>query len=133
MKRVRSEDAVRRAFQTGEEELYTVWTRQHLAATYEPLLSEPWILDMDATVKPLYGHQEQAVLGYNPGNRGGRRMSITVTLLRPFAWSLRWRCRQGIAPHPSMRNLGSGHGWTRIRGSNGRSCCEATSAGAPSG
>jgi hypothetical protein len=70
MKRVRSEDAVRRAFQHGEEEPYTVWTRKHLAATYEPLLSEPWILDMDATVKPLYGHQEQAVLGYNPGKPG---------------------------------------------------------------
>jgi hypothetical protein len=25
---------------------------------------------MDATVKPLYGHQEQAVLGYNPGQPG---------------------------------------------------------------
>jgi hypothetical protein len=70
MKRVRSEDAVRRAFQQGEEEPYTVWTRQHLAATYEPLLSEPWILDMDATVKPLYGHQEEAVVGYNPRKPG---------------------------------------------------------------
>lgn len=70
MQRVRSEDAVRRAFQHGEEEPYTVWTRKHLAATYEPLLSERWILDMDATVKPLYGHQEQAVLGYNPGKPG---------------------------------------------------------------
>src|SRR5437660_7044393 len=58
MQRVRSEDAIRRAFQHGEEEAYTVWTRQQLAATYQPLLSEPWILDMDATVKPLYGHQE---------------------------------------------------------------------------
>ena len=53
MKRVRSEDAVRRAFQQGEEETYTTWTRKHLGATYEPLLNEPWILDMDATVKPL--------------------------------------------------------------------------------
>src|SRR3954470_24944185 len=35
-----------------------------------PLLSEPWILDMDATVKPLYGHQEEAVLGYHPGKPG---------------------------------------------------------------
>ncbi|HVI76560.1 MAG TPA: transposase [Candidatus Acidoferrum sp.] len=70
MQRVRSEDAVRRAFQNGAEEPYTVWTRQHLAATYEPLLSEPWILDMDATVKPLYGHQEEAVLGYHPGKPG---------------------------------------------------------------
>ncbi|HEX2238636.1 MAG TPA: transposase, partial [Gammaproteobacteria bacterium] len=70
MKRIRSEDAVRRAFQQGEEEPYTAWTRKHLAATYEPLLGEPWILDMDATVKPLYGHQEEAVVGYNPGKPG---------------------------------------------------------------
>jgi hypothetical protein len=70
MKRVRSEDAVRRAFQHGEEEAWTSWTRQHLAATYEPLLTEPWILDMDATVKPLYGHQEEAVVGYNPRKPG---------------------------------------------------------------
>ena len=70
MKRVRSEDAVRRAFQHGEEEAWTSWTRQHLTATYEPLLSERWILDMDATVKPLYGHQQQAVVGYNPRKPG---------------------------------------------------------------
>jgi Transposase DDE domain group 1 len=70
MKRVRSEDAVRRAFQQGEEEPWTAWTRQHLTATYEPLLGEPWILDMDATVKPLYGHQEKAVVGYNPSKPG---------------------------------------------------------------
>lgn len=70
MKRVRSEEAVRRAFQQGEEEPWTGWTRKHLAATYEPVLSEPWILDLDATVKPLYGHQEEAVVGYNPRKPG---------------------------------------------------------------
>src|SRR3954453_815350 len=70
VKRGRSEDAVRRAFQQGEEEAWTAWTRKHLAATYEPLLNEPWILDMEATVKPLYGHQEEAVVGYNPGKPG---------------------------------------------------------------
>jgi hypothetical protein len=36
----------------------------------EPLLSEPWILDVDTTIKPLYGHQEGAVLGYNPKKPG---------------------------------------------------------------
>jgi hypothetical protein len=70
MQRVRSEDAVRRAFQQGEEQPWTAWTRQHLTATYEPLLKERWILDMDATVKPLYGHQEEAVVGYNRGKPG---------------------------------------------------------------
>ena len=68
---VRSEDSVRRAFQQGEDDQpYTDWTRKHLAASYEPLLSEPWILDMDATVKPLYGHQEAAVKGYHPRKPG---------------------------------------------------------------
>ena len=35
-----------------------------------PLLSEPWILDIDTTVKPLYGHQEGAVVSYNPHKPG---------------------------------------------------------------
>ena len=34
------------------------------------MLSEPWVLDADSTVKPLYGHQEGAVLGYNPKKPG---------------------------------------------------------------
>ncbi|HYA80204.1 MAG TPA: hypothetical protein VED87_04650, partial [Methylocystis sp.] len=42
------------------------WLRQHLAFCVEPLLAEPWIVDADTTIKPLYGHQEGAVLGYNP-------------------------------------------------------------------
>lgn len=70
MERVRSEDAVRRAFLKGEAEAYRRWLQRHLSFTYEELLSEPWILDMDGTVKPLYGHQEQAVLGYNPRKHG---------------------------------------------------------------
>jgi hypothetical protein len=36
----------------------------------EPLLSEPWILDVDTTLKPLYGRQEGAVVGYNPRKPG---------------------------------------------------------------
>lgn len=30
----------------------------------------PWVLDIDVTVKPLYGKQEGAVLGYNPAKPG---------------------------------------------------------------
>ena len=70
MKRVRSEDAVRRAFQHGEAEPYEEWLRKHLMVTYGELLNEPWILDMDATVKPLYGHQEGAEVSYNPKKPG---------------------------------------------------------------
>jgi len=48
----------------------TAWLTRHLRNNYEPLLREPRILDIDTTVKPLYGHQEGAVKGYNPGKPG---------------------------------------------------------------
>ena len=53
-----------------EEEASGSWLKQHLKASYEPLLQEPWVLDVDATVKPLYGHQQDAVVGYNPAKPG---------------------------------------------------------------
>ena len=70
MNRIVSEDAVRRAFTAIEEEPGAAWLRRHLNYCMEPLLSEPWILDVDTTVKPLYGHQEGAVVGYNPKKPG---------------------------------------------------------------
>jgi hypothetical protein len=70
MTKVASEDSVRRAFTDVEEPACAAWLAQHLRISYEPLLHEPWILDIDSTVKPLYGHQEGAVKGYNPGKPG---------------------------------------------------------------
>jgi hypothetical protein len=69
-KRVRSEDAIRRAFQHGEAPACQEWQDTNLGITYQELLNEPWILDMDATVKPLCGQQEQAVCSYNPSKPG---------------------------------------------------------------
>ena len=70
MTKVCSEDSVRRAFSDVEESECAAWLTRHLRISYEPLLREPWILDIDTTVKPLYGHQEGAVKGYNPGKPG---------------------------------------------------------------
>src|SRR5271166_1033637 len=70
MSKIVSEDTVRRAFAAIEEEADANWIRSHLDHCVEPLLSEPWILDVDTTVKPLYGHQEGAVVGYNPKKPG---------------------------------------------------------------
>ena len=70
MRKIVSEDTVRRAFAAIEEEAGAAWMRRHLDYCLEPLLSEPWILDIDTTVKPLYGHQEGAVVGYNPKKPG---------------------------------------------------------------
>jgi hypothetical protein len=33
-------------------------------------LGEPWILDVDTTIKPLFGHQEGAVISFNPHKPG---------------------------------------------------------------
>jgi len=70
MTKVASEDSVRRALKGMNVEKSDAWLKKHLKASYEPLLEEPWALDMDTTVKPLYGHQEDAKRGYNPSKPG---------------------------------------------------------------
>jgi Transposase DDE domain group 1 len=70
MKKVVSEDAVRRALGKIDEAAGIAWLHQQLEYCVRPLLGEPWILDVDATVKPLYGHQQAAEVGYNPSKRG---------------------------------------------------------------
>jgi hypothetical protein len=70
MSKVVSEDSVRRAFGDIDETACRGWLGRHLRKCYEPLLEEDWILDIDTTVKPLYGHQEGAERGYNPVKPG---------------------------------------------------------------
>ena len=70
MTKIISEDSMRRAFMRLDEEAGIAWLQKHLNFSYRPLLCVPWILDVDATVKPLYGKQEGAVVGYNPKKPG---------------------------------------------------------------
>lgn len=70
MRKLISEDSMRRALIRIEEEKGVAWLQSHLSQSYQPLLCVPWILDVDVTVKPLYGHQEGAVVGYNPKKPG---------------------------------------------------------------
>jgi len=70
MSKVVSEDSVRRGLSAMEEAATGAWLQKHLKASYEPLLEEAWALDVDTTVKPLYGHQEDARVGYNPQKPG---------------------------------------------------------------
>jgi hypothetical protein len=70
MRKVLSEDAIRRAFEKIETEAGIEWLQEQLDYTLRPLLGEPWILDVDTTVKLLYGKQEGAVVGYNPCKPG---------------------------------------------------------------
>ena len=70
MGKVASEDSVRRGVGRIGAEEGTSWLQGHLDDTVRPLLSEPWVLDCDTTIKPLYGHQEGAVVSYNPKKPG---------------------------------------------------------------
>ena len=70
MTAVMSEDSVRRGLLAMDEAKSEAWLKGSLKASYEPLLQEPWVLDVDTTVKQLYGHQEDAKVGYNPTKPG---------------------------------------------------------------
>jgi hypothetical protein len=70
MAKVVSEDSARRAFRGADEQSCQEWLQSHLRRGWEALLHEPWILEVDGTVKPLYGNQEGAVVGYNPHKPG---------------------------------------------------------------
>src|ERR1700686_2675655 len=70
MSGVASEDSVRRGMKAMDEAASREWLKTHLKASYGPLLQEPWVLDVDTTVKPLYGHQQDAKVGYNPTKPG---------------------------------------------------------------
>ena len=70
MKKVISEDALRTALKRIPEAEGIAWLDGHLSDSVAPLLDAPWILDTDTTIKPLYGHQEGALTGYNPKKPG---------------------------------------------------------------
>ena len=99
MSRIVSEDAVRRAFAAIEDEAGANWLRGHLDHCVEPLLSEPWILDVDTTVKPLYGRQEGAVVGYNPKKPGRAQPLLSHLFDGGDAIGSRGGCELGRRAH----------------------------------
>jgi hypothetical protein len=75
MDKIPSEDSVRacmlRLVKTPEAAQATrEWLEGCFDALSSGVLEVPWVLDVDVTVKPLYGKQEGAVLGYNPAKPG---------------------------------------------------------------
>jgi len=70
MTKVVSDDSARRGLLKIDEQKGVEWMQHHLQECYEPLLQLPWIMDVDVTVKTIYGRQEGAEKGYNPHKRG---------------------------------------------------------------
>jgi Transposase DDE domain group 1 len=65
-----SEDTVRYALKKMDETETLNWLTKCNLEAVSPILFLPWILDIDNTVKCLYGHQEGAQIGYNPQKPG---------------------------------------------------------------
>jgi hypothetical protein len=65
-----SEDSVRRGLRRIDQVAGRQWLTGHLRQSWGEFLSTPWILDVDTTIKPIYGRQEGARLGYNPSKPG---------------------------------------------------------------
>jgi hypothetical protein len=70
MNKVVSEDALRRGLERISEDASAAWMRSALLHSVQEALDKPWVLDIDASIKPLYGRQEGAELGYNPHKPG---------------------------------------------------------------
>ena len=70
MKEGVSEDTLRRALQAIEEESGYQWMQRHIDKSVLTLIGAPWILDVDVTIKALYGKQEGAEVGFNPKKPG---------------------------------------------------------------
>ena len=76
MNKIVSEDALRRALERMDEASSTAWMRPALQHSVREALDKPWVLDIDATIKPVYGRQEGAELGYNPAKPGRPRHAL---------------------------------------------------------
>ena len=93
MKKIVSDESLRRglkhlapALKRGQEEQCaaretqlaktTAWMDQTLMESVQDALDTSWILDIDTTIKLLFGHQDGAQIGYNPTKPG--RPSHTI-------------------------------------------------------
>lgn len=70
MSKIVSEDALRRALGWMSAEQSRDWLQPQLLASVQPALDCPWILDIDTTIKTLFGKQSGAEVGYNPHKPG---------------------------------------------------------------
>jgi len=127
MSRVLSEDAIRRAFEKIEANAGVDWLREQLDYTTRPLLGEPWILDADTTVKPLYGEQEGAVVSYNPSKPGRPSHTYHSYMIGALRLMLEVEVQPGNQHTPKhsaadlwalLERLGPGRQPTLLRGDN---------------
>ena len=99
-----SEDAVRLGIGRIDETAGLNWLSNQILGSISPVLSLPWILDIDVTVKPLYGHQQGAEIGYNRRNRVAPVTSFHSYFIANLRISLGVEVRPGNE-HATARGL----------------------------
>ena len=107
MSKVCSEDSVRRAFAGADAEACARWQIEALTKTWLPALRHPWVLDLDVTVKPLFGHQDGAELGYNPHKPGRPSHAYYTLMIRHLRLVL------DVEVHPGKEHA-AGHGRSNL-------------------
>jgi hypothetical protein len=70
MEKIISEDALRRSLSRMSAEQSQVWLGTQLLSSVQGALSTAWILDIDTTIKTLFGKQSGAEVSYNPHKPG---------------------------------------------------------------
>jgi hypothetical protein len=70
MNKIISEDALRRALARMDAQQSAAWLAPQLLKSVQAALSTPWVLDIDTTIKPLFGKQSGAEVSYNPHKPG---------------------------------------------------------------
>jgi len=91
MARVVSEDALRRALERIDEASSAAWMRPSLMHSVREALDRPWVLDIDASIKPLYGRQEGAEMATTRASPCGPATCCTPSWSATCAWC--WTCR----------------------------------------
>ena len=95
MTKVCCEDSVRRAFAGADPRACAAWQTGALQQTWRPALRVPWVLDLDVTVKPIYGQQEGAEVGYNPHKPGRPSHTYHTLFVRGLRLVLDVQVRSG--------------------------------------
>jgi hypothetical protein len=87
---------------------------------------------MDSTIKPLYGHQEGAEVGYNPHNPGRPSHCYHTYMLSSLRLVLRVDALPGDEHNVAHTTKGLWGCWTIWARAADQPCCGATSPGASS-
>ena len=84
MSKIVSEDALRRALARMSAAESQNWLRPQLLVSVEAALNVPWILDIDTTIKTLFGKQSGADVSYNPHKPGRPSHALHTYFVSPL-------------------------------------------------